>query len=189
MEKFLSSSVEVKSEEVLAAATSALNKSEPVPKSPEKRGRKRREPLDAAVAEPQPKVPRIKIRFGGKPAEDHDADEASTEVNGSSSTSDLPSTSTESVSRKSDKKSKKKKALEKPAFSWYDKLPSLEELEARTQTSLPSGNQPDSPTDPATWKFRERTVILMPYLDNYEPDFLHYDFPDKERFMAKKRVF
>ncbi|KAI6171860.1 TFIIS N-terminal domain-containing protein [Aphelenchoides besseyi] len=67
---------------------------------------------------------------------------------------------------------------QKPAFSWYDKLPSIEELEKRIRDP-PSviTERPSSPTDMMKCKFRDRSLILMPYIDSDEPDFVTYDFP------------
>lgn len=106
----------------------------------------------------------MKIRFGGKSAEEHDAEEAAKTAK-TQLPEAIPSTSTArkpSVSKKTNKKETK------PEFSWYDKLPTAEELESRKSPDLVA-EKSDEPTDPATWKFNERTIVLMPYLDDDEP--------------------
>jgi len=190
MEKFLSSTVEKRPEEPVQI--NGLAKSEPIPipsiQSAEKRGRKKREPkLETQQA---PVVPRLKIRFGGKSIEEHNAEEMAKKnglLDAKPSTSNAePATSRrQSVGKKSNAK-----AQPKSEFSWYDKLPSIEELDLRSQRSSATVfERPDTPTEPVVTKCREREIILMPYLESDEPDFLMYNYPDKERFMVQKRRF
>jgi hypothetical protein len=132
----------------------------------EKRGRKKREP----GAPQTPVVPRLKIRFGGKSAEEHDAEEASkrVDINAAipSTSTAMPPNSRQSVGKKPNKKSTKEPS--KPEFSWYDKLPSVEELELRKPSEL-NVDKTSIPTDPTICKIRERTIVLMPYLEDDGP--------------------
>lgn len=114
-------------------------------------------------------MPRLKIRFGGKSAEEHDAEEtAKTAQNVLPEAT--PSTSTAPNARKPSVSKRKNAKQTKTAFSWYDKLPTAEELESRSNSKSDLiAEKEDEPTDPATWKFKERTVVLMPYLDDEEP--------------------
>lgn len=113
----------------------------------------------------------MKIRFGGKSAEEHDADEAAKSLNGTLPDA-TPSTSTalnnrlQSASKKSAKKTKEPT---KPEFSWYDKLPTVEELLNKKPKPVVVDQKAAMPTDPSTLKYRDRTLILMPYLEDGEP--------------------
>jgi hypothetical protein len=149
----------------------------------EKRGRKKKK---AQI----PITPRIKIRFGGKSAEELDADEAneSKQLNDSLPSTSAAAQSTSSHRKKSNKKKSSSKIPTEPksTFSWYTNLPSIEELESRTPLSLELERE-QSPTDPMTLKFRDRKIVLMPYLESGLPDFLLYDYPDKDRYILKRR--
>ena len=182
MENFLNTSTDKKTDNV--SQINGFTKSEPISipsinnQSSEKRGRKKKADI--------PVVPRLKIRFGGKSVEEHDAEEAA-----KTAKNVLPeATPSTSTARKPSANKKNAKKEAKPEFSWYSKVPTLEELESRTKkpSDLVAEKSVD-PTDPATWKFKERTIVLMPYLDDDEPDFLLYDYPDKERYVAPKRHF
>lgn len=116
-------------------------------------------------------IPRLKIKFGGKSSEEHEEIAKITEKSDTLPEA-TPSTSSAEISPKkpssSKKSGKKRKEQHKHAFSWYDKLPTIEELESRSKPVVQS-NEPDSPTDPTIWTFKERNIFVAPYLDADEP--------------------
>lgn len=67
-------------------------------------------------------------------------------------------------------------------FNWYDAVPRMEDI-ARRKSEFARPH-----TDPQAsyvMNIRERKVLALPYVDIGLPDFLEYQFPEPEQFIAK----
>lgn len=117
-------------------------------------GRRRGSKANVTPIEVTP-TPRIKIVFGGRRAEDTAAgDDASTPSTSSIATTPAPP---------------------RPSFSWYEELPSLEELERRSSIALTDVTAAaDCATDAVKVAVRHRSLVLMPYISVEDPDFVTF---------------
>ncbi|KAI6196039.1 hypothetical protein M3Y94_01061500 [Aphelenchoides besseyi] len=182
MENLLASSIEKKTIET-TNQTNGTNKVLPIQvptiDNEQTAGRRKRQPKTEAAPTP---MPRIKIVFGKRASGEMETKieevQPTPEVTPSSDAAKSESSSDETTDGSEATNNTTAPKKPKPAFSWYDKLPSIEELEKRIRDP-PSviTERPSSPTDMMKCRFRDRSLILMPYIDSDEPDFVTYEFP------------
>uniref|UniRef100_A0A915DEC7 Mediator of RNA polymerase II transcription subunit 26 n=1 Tax=Ditylenchus dipsaci TaxID=166011 RepID=A0A915DEC7_9BILA len=68
-------------------------------------------------------------------------------------------------------------------YNWYSKMPSLKSLEnATSEYAQPRADLTASVVIP----IRQRQVLLLPYVDIGLPDFVEYNFPEPEQYLAKQ---
>lgn len=64
---------------------------------------------------------------------------------------------------------------------WLKTIPTIESINKQLQEYAKPTNDP---TKSIILPIRERNVLLLPYCDIGAPDFLEYNYPDKEKFLA-----
>lgn len=77
---------------------------------------------------------------------------------------------------------KEKKKESDELLDWYSAIPSMETLRERSaEYAKPRAD----PTASCVIPIRQRQVLLLPYVDIGLPDFVEYNFPQKEQFLAQ----